>query len=149
LATKTSVDKTWIVDSEVSQHMTPDPTVFKSYKPLSGKENVQTSDGTFCSIAGIRNVTCTPNIQLSSILYEPNFTNNLMFVSQLVDDLNCIIFLSPSHVVVQELKTDKVIGIGKRTENLYRLEQGPECLVVKAYFARNPEMEMILWHRRL
>jgi GAG-pre-integrase domain len=149
LATKTSVDKTWIVDSGASQHMTPDPTVFKSYKPLSGKEKVQTADGTFCSIAGIGNVTCTPDIQLSSVLHIPNFTNNLMSVSQLVDDLNCIISLSPSHVVVQELKTGKVIGIGKRTEDLYRLEQGPECLDVKAYFAGNPQMEMILWHRRL
>jgi hypothetical protein len=49
----------------------------------------------------------------------------------------------PSHVVVQELKTRKVIGIGKRKEDLYRLKQGPEFLDVKAYFAGDPEMEMI------
>jgi GAG-pre-integrase domain len=129
--------------------MTPDSTLFKSYKPLSGKEKVQTADGTFCSIAEIGNVTCTPNIQLSSVLHVPNFTNNLISVSQLVDDLNCIISLSPSHVVVQELKTGKVIGIGKRNEDLYRLKQGTEFLDVKAYFVGDPEMEMILWHRRL
>jgi hypothetical protein len=81
LATKTSVDKTWIVDLGVSQHMTPDSTVFKSYKPLSGKEKVQTADGTFCSIAEIGSVVCTSNIQLSSVLHVPNFTNNLMSVS--------------------------------------------------------------------
>jgi hypothetical protein len=68
LAAKIGVDKTWIVDSGASQHMTPDFTVFKSYKPLSGKEKVQTVDGTFCSIAGVRNVTCTPNIHLSLVL---------------------------------------------------------------------------------
>jgi GAG-pre-integrase domain len=149
LATKTSVDKTWIVDSGASQHITPYSTVFKSYKPLSGKEKVQIADGTFCSIVGIGSVVCTPNIQLSFVLHVSNFTNNLMSVSQLVDDLNCIVSLSPSHVVVQELETGKVIGIGKRNEDLYRLEQGPEFLDAKAYFAGNPEMEMILWHRRL
>jgi GAG-pre-integrase domain len=72
-----------------------------------------------------------------------------MSVSQLVDDLNCIVSLSPSNVVVHELKTGKVIGIGKRNEDLYRLEQEPSVLDVKTYFAGNPEMEMILWHRRL
>jgi hypothetical protein len=122
LATKIGVDKTWIVDSGVSQHMTPDSTVFKSYKPLSGKEKVQTADDTFCSIVGIGNITCTSNIHLSSVLHVPNFTNNLMSVSQLIDDLNCIVSLSPSNVVVHELKTGKMIGIGKRNEDLYRLE---------------------------
>jgi hypothetical protein len=66
--------------------MISDSTVFKSYKPLSDKEKVQTTDGIFCSIAGIGNVTCTPNIQLSSMLHVPNFTNNLVSVNQLVDD---------------------------------------------------------------
>jgi transposase InsO family protein len=67
----------------------------------------------------------------------------------LVDDLNCIVSLSLSHVVMQELETGEVIGIGKRNEDLYRLEQGPEFLDAKAYFMGNPEMKMILWHRRL
>jgi transposase InsO family protein len=129
--------------------MIPDPTVFKSYKSLSGKEKVQIADGTFCSIAGIGNITCTPNIQLFSVLHVSNFTNNLMSVSQLVDDLNCIVSLSPSNVVVHELKMGKVIGIGKRNEDLYKLEQRPDVLDAKAYFAGNPEMEIILWHRRL
>jgi hypothetical protein len=124
--------------------MTPDSTVFKSYKSLSSKEKVQTTDDTFCSIAGIGNVTCTPNIQPSSMLHVPNFINNLMFVSQLVDDLNYIVYLSHSHVVVQELKTGNVIGIGKRNEDLYRLEQGPDFLDVKVYFVGNSEIEMIL-----
>jgi hypothetical protein len=64
LTTKTSVDKTWIVDSGVSQHMILDPTVFKFYKRLSGKEEVQTADGTFCSIVGIGNVTCTIHLEI-------------------------------------------------------------------------------------
>jgi hypothetical protein len=102
--------------------MTPNSTVFKSYKPLSGKEKVQTADGTFFSIAGLGNVICSPNIHLSSVLHVPNFINNLMSVSQLVNDLTCIVSLSPSHVVVQELKTGNVIGIDKRNEDLYRLE---------------------------
>jgi GAG-pre-integrase domain len=72
-----------------------------------------------------------------------------MSVSQLVDDLNCIVSLSPSNVIVHELKTGNVIANGKRNEDLYRLEQGSSILDVKAYFTGNPEMKMILWHHRL
>jgi hypothetical protein len=43
-----------------------------------------------------------------------------------VDDLNCVVSLSPTHVVLQELKTERVIGIGKSSEGLYRLKQGGE-----------------------
>jgi hypothetical protein len=70
-------------------------------------------------MAGIGDVTCTFELQLSSVLHVPNFTNNLLSVSQLVNDLNCVVFLSPTHVVLQELKTGRVIGIGKRSEGLY------------------------------
>jgi hypothetical protein len=35
---------------------------------------------------------------------------------------------------------DKVIGIGKRKEDLYRLEQGPDFLDMKAYFTGNSKM---------
>jgi GAG-pre-integrase domain len=82
-------------------------------------------------------------------LYVPNFTNNLLSVSQLVDDLNCVIFLSPTHVVLQELKMRRVIGIDQRSEGLYHLEQGVEDLDSRACLAETPEFELILLHCRL
>ena len=149
LIAESSPDRTWIVDSGASKHMTPDPTMFKTYKPMSGREKVQTADGSLCSIAGVGDVTCTPDLQLSSVLHVPNFTNNLLSVSQLVDDLNCVVSLSPTHVVLQEPKTGKVIGIGKRSEGLYRLKQGGEVLDPRACLAETPELEMFLLHSRL
>jgi len=53
LIAESSPDRTWIVDSGASKHMTPDPTMFKTYKPMSGREKVQTADGSLCSIAGV------------------------------------------------------------------------------------------------
>jgi hypothetical protein len=121
LVAEPSLDKSWIVDSGASKHMTLFPMMFKTYKPLSGRDKVQTVDGSLCSIAGVGDVTCISELQLSSVLYFPNFINNLLSVSQLVDDLNCVVFLSPTHVVLQELKIGRVIGIGKRSESVYRL----------------------------
>jgi hypothetical protein len=76
--------------------MTPYPMMFKTDKPLSGRDKVQTADGSLCSIAGVRDVTCTSELQLSSVLHVPNFTNNLLSISQLVDDLKCGLLVSNS-----------------------------------------------------
>jgi hypothetical protein len=122
LVAEPSLDKSWIVDFGASRHMTPYPMMFKTYKHLSGRDKVQTVDGSLCSIAGVGDVTCTSELQLLSVLHVPNFTNKLLSDSQLVDDLNCVVSLSPTHVVLQELKTGRVIGIGKRSEGLYRLK---------------------------
>jgi hypothetical protein len=124
--------------------MTPYPMMFKTDKPLSGRDKVQTADGSLCSIAGVRDVTCTSELQLSSVLHVPNFTNNLLSISQLVDDLNCVVSLSPTHVVLQELKTGRIIGIGKRSEGVYRLKQGGENTKQRACLAETPEVELFL-----
>jgi transposase InsO family protein len=82
-------------------------------------------------------------------LHVPNFINNLLSVSQLVDDLNCVVSLSSTHVVLQELNTGRVIGVGKRSEDLYRLKQKRESLNQRACVAETPELELLLLHCRL
>jgi hypothetical protein len=81
LVAEPSVDMSWIVDSGASKYMTPHPTMFKTYKPMSGKDKVQTADGSLCPIAGVGDITCTLELQLSSVLHVPNFINNLLSVS--------------------------------------------------------------------
>jgi GAG-pre-integrase domain len=129
--------------------MTPHPTMFKTYKHMSGKDKVQTADGSLCPIAGVGDITCTSELQLLSVLHVPNFTNNLLSVSQLIDDLNCVVSLSSTHVVLQEMNTGRVIGVGKRSEGLYRLKQGGKSLNQIACVAETPELELLLLHCRL
>jgi hypothetical protein len=149
LIAEPNLDRSWIVNSGASKHTTPYPIMFKTFKPMSGKDKVQTADGSLCPIAGVGNITCTSELQLSSVLHVPNFTNNLLSVSQLVDDLNCVVSLPPTHVVLQELKTGKIIGIEKRSEGLYRLKQGEENTKQRVCLAETPELELFLLYCRL
>jgi GAG-pre-integrase domain len=66
--------------------------------------------------------------------------------SQLVDDLNCVVSLSPTHVVLQELKTRRVIDIEKRSEGLYLLKQGEENMKQKVCLAETLELELFFLH---
>jgi hypothetical protein len=63
-------------------------------------------------------ITCNLEFQLTSVLHIPNFIDNLLLVMQLVDDFNCVVSLSPTHVVLQKLSIGRVIGVGKRSEGL-------------------------------
>jgi hypothetical protein len=87
-----NLDKSWIVDSGASKHMIPDSTLFKTYKLMSGRDKVQTTDGSLYLIAEVGDITCTSDLHLSSVFYVLNFINNLISVSQLVHDLNYVIF---------------------------------------------------------
>jgi hypothetical protein len=58
-------------------------------------------------------------------------------------------FLSPTHVVLQKLKTGGVIDIGKRSEGLYRPKQGEENTKQRACLAETSELELFLLHYRL
>jgi hypothetical protein len=146
LTTRPNPDKSWIVDSGASKHMTPDSILFKIYKPMSGRDKVQTTDGSLCLIVRVGDITCTSDLHLSSVFHVPNFTNNLLSVNQLIYVLNCVIFFSPTHVVLQELKTKRLIGIGQRSEDLYRLKQGEEDLDLRACLAETSELELIFLH---
>jgi hypothetical protein len=62
LVAEPSVDMFWIVDSGASKHMTPHSIIFKIYKSMSGKDKVQTTDSSLCPIAGVGDITCTPEL---------------------------------------------------------------------------------------
>jgi hypothetical protein len=100
LKAELSLDKFWIVDSGASKHMTPYPVMFKTYKSMSERDKLQTADDSLCSIAGVGDVTCTSELQLSLVLYVSNFTNNLLSVS-LVDNLNYVVSISYSCCVTE------------------------------------------------
>jgi hypothetical protein len=149
LTARPNPDKSWIIDSGASKHMTSDFTLFKIYKPISGRDKVQIVDGSLCPIAGVGDITFTLDLHLPSIFHVAIFTNNHLSVSQLVDDLNCVVSLSHTCVVLQELKTGRIIDIGQQSECLYHLKQGGEDLDSRACLAETPELELILLHCRL
>jgi hypothetical protein len=100
LTTRPNPDKSWIIDSEASKHMTPESILFKIYKPMSNRDKVQIAYGSPYTITGVEDIICISDLHLSSVFHVSNFTNNLLSVSQLIDDLQCIIYLSPTHVVL-------------------------------------------------
>ena len=65
----------------------------------------------------------TSSITLSSTLSLPKLAFNLISVSKVSRDLNCYISFFPDHCLFCDLKTNKVIGKGHVSNDLYIFDE--------------------------
>ena len=144
----------WIIDSGATDHMTGLSNLFFTYKPLSGKQKVKIADGSLSSVAGKGSISVSKTMILKSVLHVPNLPCNLLSVSKLTKDLNCMANFSPSNCEFQDLCTGKKIGSAKEVDGLYYFEEEPEALsnlsLVDKIVSQVPsENEISLMHLRL
>ena len=62
-----------------------------------------------------------PFIPLTYVLYVPNYPFNLIFISKLTRDLNCLITFSKNSITLQDWSTGRTIGIGLEFQGLFHL----------------------------
>ena len=70
---------------------------------------------------GIGSACPLPSIPLTSILYIPNPPFNLISISELTRDLNCLITFSNNSITLQNRSTGRTIGIGHEFQGLFHL----------------------------
>ena len=70
---------------------------------------------------GIGSACPLPSIPLSHILYAPDSPFNLISISKLTCDLNCLITYSDNSVTLQDQSTGRTIDIGHEFQSLFHL----------------------------
>ena len=55
------------------------------------------------------------SLPLTSILYVPNSLFNLISISKLTSDLNCLITFSDNSITLQDQSARRTIGIGRES----------------------------------
>eukprot|EP00252_Welwitschia_mirabilis_P002409 TRINITY_DN1235_c0_g1_i6.p1 TRINITY_DN1235_c0_g1~~TRINITY_DN1235_c0_g1_i6.p1 ORF type:complete len:1428 (+),score=264.56 TRINITY_DN1235_c0_g1_i6:585-4868(+) len=140
----------WIIDSGANRHMTGSSKEFATYSSGKKGDNVRIADGSFTPVSGTGSVSCTPNINLSSVLHVPHFSVNLLSVSSITKELQCKIEFFPDHCVFQDLQTGKRIGTGRLQNGLYVLDKNHETVAHQASLGNDViNREILQWHRRL
>jgi hypothetical protein len=115
----------WVIDSGATDHMTSDKGIlspFKSYKNNQNLPSVTLADGSTTSVIGSGTISPTSSLSLSSVLCFPNFSFNLLSVSQITKALNCCVLFFSYLCLFQDLMTGKIIGRGRESGGLYVLE---------------------------
>ena len=112
----------WIIDSGASDHMTGDEKLFSTYNPCYKNLTVRIADGSLSKVAGTGSVRVSKNITLDSVLLVPKLNCNLLSISKLTRDLNCVTKFGSNLCEFQFLDSGKTIGSAKMCSGLYLLE---------------------------
>ena len=149
----TSKNRTWIIDTGASDHMTWDSSQLKSVLP-SSQLVISTANGSTSPITGEGSVILSNTLTLDTVLVVPSLEYNLLSISQITSTLACTVTFWPSFCVFQDILTRKILGYGVRRGKLYYLElpenRGSKISQANQTSSKDKARATIwLWHRRL
>lgn len=114
LAGMVNIVHKWIVDIGATDHILSDLQFLESPVECAlGSSCVRLPNGSSVSITHVGTCNILPNLQLTKVLYVPNFHYNLLSVSKLTNNLNCVVSFYPQFCLIQDLSSGKMRGIGR------------------------------------
>ena len=134
----------WIIDSGATHHVTGDASWLENTRNIPGRL-VGLPNGK--KVIAIREgcVRLSKTITLKSVLFVPKLSCNLISVSQLNDDMQCITQFDSSICAIQD-RSRRLIGAGVRRDGLYYFGKGGSILHVSVDAATST---LELWHKRM
>ncbi|KAL5840805.1 hypothetical protein ACOSQ4_013413 [Xanthoceras sorbifolium] len=115
----------WIIDSGASNHMTSVSSLFNTYSPCSGLEQIRIADESLSPIAGKGLIKISEKIRLNYVLQVPKLACNLLSVSKLLKESNCCVIFFYSHCEYQDQISGKKIGSSRMRDGLYYFDGEP------------------------
>lgn len=88
---KTDHGEAWVVDSGGTEHITCNQRLLKNVTKNTFEPPVIIPNGDFINVNGRGDLKLQNNINIDKVLHIPAFNCNLLSVSRLTKDLQCII----------------------------------------------------------
>lgn len=141
--------------------MTGYSSLFHTFNPCPNGLKVRIADGTLSSVIGFGSIAISKSLTLKSVLLVPNLTCNLLSVSKLLKDQNCVAKFTSFDCNFQDLSSGKTIGNAKECAGLYLFEDSKNSSQSNAFvsqanidhnkkdFISNNDSAIMLWHYRL
>ena len=111
----------WILDSRASNHLSGNKDIFSSLTFTSPLPMVSLANGSQTIAKGISSTCPLLSLPLTSVIYVPDSPFNLISISKLIRDLNCLITFSDHFVTLQDQSTGQTISIGRESQGLFHL----------------------------
>ncbi|XP_074306418.1 uncharacterized protein LOC141641662 [Silene latifolia] len=110
----------WIVDTGASDHMTYDLDILTNVVTLKVPIKIGLPDGSVKLVHKICTVNLTDKIRLFNVFYIPDFKQNLMSVSKLIDHNALSVVFNSAACLFQDLSSKHVVATEQRVAGLYR-----------------------------
>ena len=111
----------WILDFGASDHLYGNKDHFSSLTITSTLPIITLTNGSQTMAKGIDSTCPLPSIPLTYVIYVPDCPFNLISISKLTRDLNCLITFSDNFVTLQDQSTERTIGIGREFQGIFHL----------------------------
>ena len=111
----------WILDSRVSNHIAGNKDLFSSLTITSPLPMIPLANGSQTMAKEIGLASPLPSIPLTFVLYVLDSLFNLLSISKLTRDLNCLITFLDNSITLQDRSTRRTIDIGREFQGLFYL----------------------------
>ena len=157
LTTESATVESWNIDSGASDHMMGSHDPFINYTLCPRTFKIRIADGSLSSVAGKGTMSISPNITLHSVLHVPSLSCNLVSISKLTRELQCVAKFFPSYCEFQDWHLGRTIGGAKECDGLYYLEDHKPVVNKQAQVLSSGSIpipifvsnKIMLWHKRL
>lgn len=107
----------WIVDTGATNHMTSRLELLSKYDlvPTPHRSKVHLSTGNTVSVSHVGTSCVFDNQNISNVLFLPDFKYNLLSVSKITKELQCMVSFLPDFCGFQDLCSGQVTGIGRES----------------------------------
>ena len=119
-----NLSNTWILDSGVTDHMTPFKHLFKSYESMTPERHVQKVDGTLLSVVGIGTLNVLLLGKIYNVLHVPKLFVSLVSVQRLAKIKAYNILFYVIHAYLCNKVDGWKIRLAKVQKGLYYLPEG-------------------------
>ena len=109
---------------------------------------IQTANGDCVVVTRTGQVQISPSINLKNCLLISSLTHKLLYVSQLIKELDCTVLMTSTSCVVQDAQTGTIIERGTKREGLYYVDattQHSQAMLTRG----STNHQLLMWRRRL
>lgn len=110
----------WIIDSGASHHICASLHWFHSYSEISPM-TIKLPNGHQIITKYAGTINFSTDLTIKNVLYVPNFHINLISVTNLCFDSNCLVSFTNKKCLIQEQKALRMIGSAEMMDGLYYL----------------------------
>ncbi|XP_074271063.1 uncharacterized protein LOC141594984 [Silene latifolia] len=119
---KTYGQMSWIVDIGASDHMASYEDMLYDIRLLSKPIIIGLPDGTIKLVHKIGNIDLTEAIKLKDVLIVPDFKQNLLSVSRLIQHSSMIFLFANKYCAFQDLSSKVPLALAEKRRGLYWFE---------------------------
>ncbi|KAL5840222.1 hypothetical protein ACOSQ4_012830 [Xanthoceras sorbifolium] len=148
LSVKQVKTRPWIVDSGASDQMTSDSSLISYFQPCSNGLTVKIADGSVSQVTGTGSVNISDSLILKSVLFVPKLDCNLLSITKLTKDCNCMAKFVHNLCEFQDLDSRRTIGSAELCSGLYLLKVKGTSTRQALQVMSNSDSEIML-HRYL